>query len=287
MRLPRVRFTVRRMMMVVAVLALVLGLSVEAIRLRRARSNFLKLASENDQNERLFRLLEASRLSMADINESYAEHSKTIRRPLIPFVYPDDANIPEMNEQWAEAARQKSDDVKKERAQAKIHHEMAEFHAALREKYLAAAARPWQSVEPDPLPPDPMRRAFYWYERGDHRHTVSAYREALKNDPDDGNALNGLARLVATCPDPKLRNGRLAVELATRACERIQWADPSFLDTLAAAYAEAGDFESATCLEREAIANLVAGDANLPAFKARLQLYQNKKPYRDQAKSSS
>ena len=41
MRLPRVRSTVRRMMALIALVALVLGVSVEAIRLKRARSEFL------------------------------------------------------------------------------------------------------------------------------------------------------------------------------------------------------------------------------------------------------
>jgi tetratricopeptide (TPR) repeat protein len=166
-----------------------------------------------------------------------------------------------------------------------LHHETAEYHAGLKQKYLAAAARPWLSIGPDPPPPDPIRRAFFWYERGDHRRTVSAYREALKIDPTDGWALNGLAWLAATCPDSKYRNGRLAVELATRACERVQRAEPNYMDTLAAAYAEAGDFQSAVCLEREAVACLRAGDANQAAFLARLRLYENKEPYRDSRKN--
>jgi tetratricopeptide (TPR) repeat protein len=210
---------------------------------------------------------------------------RKIRRPVIPFVYPDDAHIREQNESWAKIVRQTDDDAKRARAQAKLHHETAEYHAGLKQKYLAAAARPWLSIGPDPPPPDPIRRAFFWYERGDDRRTVSAYRDALKIDPTDGWALNGLAWLVATCPDSKYRNGRLAVELATRACERVQWAAPSYMDTLAAAYAEAGDFQSAVCLEREAVACLRAGDANQAAFLSRLRLYENKEPFRDNRKN--
>ena len=272
-------------MAVVAALAVVLGVSVEAIRLNRQRDRYLKLASENGQTELRYRTLERGQLALAEIDESSAELSSRVRRPVIPFVYPDDAHIPEKNLGWARIAREKRADAKRARAQAKLHHETAEFHAGLKQKYLAAAARPWLSIGPDPPPPDPIRRAFFWYERGDHRRTVSAYREALKVDPTDGQALNGLAGLLATCPDSKYRNGRLAVELATRACERVQWAQPRYMDTLAAAYAEAGDFGSAVCLEREAVACLPAGDTNRAAFRGRLQLYENKEPYRDNRKN--
>jgi tetratricopeptide (TPR) repeat protein len=285
MRLPRVRFTVRRLMAVVAALALVLGVSIEAIRLSRQRDRYLKLASENGQSEIVYRTLERSQLALAQIDESSAELSWRIRRPVIPFVYPDDAHIPEKDLTSARIARKKSDDAKSARAQAKLHHETAEYHAGLKQKYLAAAARPWLSLGPDPPPPDPIRRAFFWYQRGDHQRTVSAYREALKIDPTDAWALNGVAWLVATCPDSKYRNGRLAVELATRACEHVQWAVPSYMDTLAAAYAEAGDFGSAVCLEREAVACLPPGDTNQADFRGRLRLYQNNEPFRDNRKN--
>jgi membrane associated rhomboid family serine protease len=56
---------------------------------------------------------------------------------------------------------------------------------------------------------------------------------------------NLLAWLISTCPDDTIRDGPRAVMLAKRACDATDWAEPSILDTLAAAYAESGDFESA------------------------------------------
>ena len=285
MRFPRVRFTVRRLMVVVAALALSLGVSVEAIRLKHQREQYLKLASENGQSEKLYRNLERNQLALAQIDESSAELPWNTRRPVIPFVYPDDTHIPEMNEIWSRIARQRRDDAKRERAQAKLSHETAEYHAGLKQKYLAAAARPWLSIGPDPPPPDPMRRAFFWYERGDHQRTVSAYRAALKIDPTDGWALNGLAWLVATCPDSKYRNGSLAVELATRACERVQWTVPSYMDTLAAAYAEASDFQGAVCLEREAVACLPAEDSTRLPFADGCGSMKTKTPFATTART--
>ena len=48
--------------------------------------------------------------------------------------------------------------------------------------------------------------------------------------------------MLATSPDAKLRNGRRAIELATRACELTKYKAAYILSTLAAAYAETGDF---------------------------------------------
>ena len=49
----------------------------------------------------------------------------------------------------------------------------------------------------------------------------------------------------ATCPEEKHRNGQQAVEYATKACELTAWKNAPYLGTLAAAYAEAGDFAKA------------------------------------------
>jgi len=80
---------------------------------------------------------------------------------------------------------------------------------------------------------------------GRTREAVAAYRAALKLNPDLPEALNNLALILAISSDDGLRNGPEAVQLAVRACQLTQYNQPSFIETLAAAYAEAGRFQEA------------------------------------------
>jgi tetratricopeptide (TPR) repeat protein len=198
-----------------------------------------------------------------------------------------DKKSKKMRRRWAEFTEQQNNEAAKNRAQAAMHHESAEYHAALKRKYSAAAARPWRSIELDGPPPDPDTRAPYWSERGYYGLAVAAFREVLKRDPDDASALNGLAWVLASCPDASLRDGKMAVETATRACELSEWTEASFLDTLAAAYAETGDYTTAVRWQREAIAKLSAADPTRAEFSDRLQLYESSKPYREDGRKSN
>lgn len=92
--------------------------------------------------------------------------------------------------------------------------------------------------------------------------------------------LNGVAWLRATSPEQKLRRGEEAVKLATEACTLSEWKTWQLIDTLAAAYAEAGDFEKAKQYEQQALA-MKLSPAEQAQLQARLALYQQRKPFRD------
>ena len=64
-------------------------------------------------------------------------------------------------------------------------------------------------------------------------------------EEDDEHLLNNFAWVLATSPDDEFRDGKRAVELATKAAEQTNYETPHILSTLAAAYAETGDFENA------------------------------------------
>jgi Tfp pilus assembly protein PilF len=111
------------------------------------------------------------------------------------------------------------------------------------------------------------------------------YEETVKAAPKSAIALNSLAWLLATCCDDSVCDGKLAVERATKLCELAAWNDPRSLHTLAAAHAEAGQFDVAVKRIKKALEHPQAlGPALLEAFKERLTLYEAHKPYR-QAKA--
>ena len=95
--------------------------------------------------------------------------------------------------------------------------------------------------------------------------------------------MNGRAWFRATCPVATYRDGAQAVAAATRACELTGWKEPGLLDTLAAAYAESGDFDSAVKWQAKAI-ELETDAKEKAEFGARLKLYKDKEALsRDEA----
>jgi eukaryotic-like serine/threonine-protein kinase len=118
--------------------------------------------------------------------------------------------------------------------------------------------------------------------QGRYAEAERAYLGAIKAQPAFAPAYNGLAWLLATCPDDKVRDGKRAVEYATTACKLTGWKEPGYLDTLAAAYAEAGQFEEAIRDQTRALGDPTFKARFGPAARQRLKLYQQQKPFRDQ-----
>ncbi len=117
---------------------------------------------------------------------------------------------------------------------------------------------------------DIHNRAVILVHMGRVKEAISEYQRALELNPDSGGTHNNLAWLLATSEDPRIRNGRRAVGHALRAVELGRTG--GWMDTLAAAYAESGDFDAAVAAEDEAL-QLVGG--NNPAFLKRKSLYQH------------
>src|SRR5205807_7660278 len=81
--------------------------------------------------------------------------------------------------------------------------------------------------------------------KGRYHDAVAHYESALRIDPQSVLTMNNLGWILATCADPSVRNGARAVELAARAELVSGGGDPLILHTLAAAYAENGQFSQA------------------------------------------
>jgi len=123
--------------------------------------------------------------------------------------------------------------------------------------------------------------------RGAVREALAEWGEALRLAPDLVPALNRSARVLATGPDSSLRDGARAVELGERAARLSGQRDPVVLDTLAAAYAEAGRFDDAVRTARAAL-ELARNDSGLAgSISARLAHYEAHSPVREPAPGGS
>jgi tetratricopeptide (TPR) repeat protein len=107
------------------------------------------------------------------------------------------------------------------------------------------------------------------------------FEAALNIDP-TASLCREYALFLATCPDAKYRDAKRAVGLARRAAEKAgAGADWKYHAALAAAYAEAGDFDLAVAEQRKALEDQSVGADDRKKMEARLELYRAKKPYRD------
>jgi tetratricopeptide (TPR) repeat protein len=121
-----------------------------------------------------------------------------------------------------------------------------------------------------------LQRGKTWVEKEHYDKALADFREVVRLDPKQAYGYTALAWLLATCPDAKFRDGRQAVEAAQRACELSK--GPEEFVTLAAAFAEAGDFDRA--VEAQARAIELAPAKAKTEYQRRLDLYKNKRPYR-------
>lgn len=137
-------------------------------------------------------------------------------------------------------------------------------------------------------PQDAVARVFHakaLLARGRGVEAIAAYREALRLQPDWLVAMNELAWQLAANPDGKVRSGKEATELAETVVARTNRREPNALDTLAAAYAEMGQYEKAVAVIEEAIRVCRAtGNKPLAArLETRLPVYAGKSAWRDPA----
>jgi protein O-mannosyl-transferase len=109
------------------------------------------------------------------------------------------------------------------------------------------------------------------------------YEKALQSEPDSILPLNNLAWVMSTGPDDSLRNNEIAVELAIKANQLSKESNPVFIRTLAAAYAQAGQFEKAIEIARRASEQAKTQGSNDLALEIQedVDLYQRRTPLRD------
>lgn len=124
--------------------------------------------------------------------------------------------------------------------------------------------------------------------KGREAEAIPEYRKVIELDTNIVIALNNLAWIRATAADPQLRNGREAVPLAERACERTKFQQAFFIGTLAAAYAEAGRYQDAAAAAKKAHdVALAHGEQTIADRNAQLaKLYQSGQAFHMDAQPS-
>ncbi len=123
-------------------------------------------------------------------------------------------------------------------------------------------------------------RGHAWGMKKDYARALADYDEAIRLHPKNPEPYNNRAWEWATCPNPQFRDGKKAVESARKACELSLWNDANHLGTLAAACAEAGDFDQAVTWELAAIKLPALDENEKKGRQERLALYRARKPYR-------
>jgi hypothetical protein len=113
---------------------------------------------------------------------------------------------------------------------------------------------------------------------------VEVLGRSARECPDLTGNLNNYAWALATLPDDTLRDGPKAVEVARAALTQMGERDPAFLDTLAAAHLEAGEYEAAERIALEGlgiIEKMRAPDPVIEIFRSHLAAIRARQPIRD------
>lgn len=119
---------------------------------------------------------------------------------------------------------------------------------------------------------------------GRHEEAIDEFNRTLETAPDDTQVLNNYAWTLATSPFDGIRDGARAVELAEKAAELTEFNAPHILSTLAAAHAEAGDFDQAVRFAEQAVTKaqeMELLDQYDGQLEAEVQAYKDKQPWRE------
>lgn len=123
-------------------------------------------------------------------------------------------------------------------------------------------------------------RGVAYAARGEFAKALADFDHSLSLNSQQAQVYNNRAWLRATARDAAIRDGKKAIEDATNASEMLpdDYGKAAIHDTLAAAHAEAGEFDKAVEVQQQAIA--MADSRSSVSMKTRLELYRSKKPYR-------
>jgi tetratricopeptide (TPR) repeat protein len=121
-------------------------------------------------------------------------------------------------------------------------------------------------------------RGATWAGKADYPKALADYTESLRIDPENPETLLHRAVMNSVCTDARYRDGKQAVEDGIKACELTEWKDWLFLNGLASAYAEKGDFDSAIKWQTRAME--LSPKDQTRTMQGRLEQLRERKPFR-------
>ena len=129
-----------------------------------------------------------------------------------------------------------------------------------------------------------IERGDLWLAEGNFEKSAADYRSAVYTDKQSAAAFQRIAWMMATCPDIRYRDAKRAILFSQRAIQLHGEKDFRYLDTLAAAHANADEFDLA--IEQQTVAlKLAEGNATgreLKHLKQRLEQYSRNIPHREE-----
>jgi len=180
-------------------------------------------------------------------------------------------HLDEAAAEFTKAGKLKPEPADNRQNLAMIHQLQGRIEQAVMELQKRVAARPTDIAARLDL-------AYNLEQLGRHTEAAAEYEQALRVAPNSERVLMEFAWFLATCPEASVRNGPRAARMAERIASALPAPTALLCDTLAACYAESGDFDRAIEWQRKAV--LIAPKDRADQCRQRLELYQHHQPYR-------
>lgn len=131
----------------------------------------------------------------------------------------------------------------------------------------------------NPLTQGYLQRAIVARQLGDYPAALADLARTLELAPRLGEAHRQLAWIRATAPDARYRDGAAATNIARTGCQATGWNSPTWLDVLACARAEAGDFDEAIDFAQRAVE--LAAPEQSSDYRQRLEAFEARRAFHD------
>ena len=251
-------------------------------RFEEAAAEYRKVQSAMPNNLEVLNKLGYALAQTGQFDEAIEEYQKSLQ------IKPDDTNV--LNAlgialsrqgKFGEAIKCFTEILRIKPDSASVHTNIG-YALILQGKFDEATVHLTEALRLDPN----FARAHYYLgqilaQREKLNEAVTHFEETIRLRPGWAETIKDLAWLLAARQETTIHNPEKAIRFAQRACELTNYKRPEFLDTLAVAYAAAGDFSKAIEIGEKALELCQSSEQNMLKEKIenRLVLYKAGKPY--------